>query len=485
MNSVVEYVANWANKRTNNKAIISRDGELSYGDLYKKAVRYASYLADKGISKGDVVILRASQDIEFAIIYLGIHSSGGVVCSLENSISADALLKICHQVGGKHIIADDVCDEAINIIYRTRSLAESDCANWDSLVVRLPQKEDLADLLFTTGTTGASKGVMLSHDALVATAENLIYGCKYLPDTVIITPGPLNHANAIRKMFTSFVNGSTVYVLNGMKNLKNFYDAIENSEGTVACCLPPAMIRNLFKLTGDKLGEYKDKIDFIESATSPLPEADKEHLISLLPNTRLYNNYGSSEAASVCILEYSRFQHEADCIGEPMPNSEVFIVDDDKKRIKSSKDNPGLIACSGRVVMNGYLGEEELTKEVLVNGVVYTNDIGYEKDGFLYIVGRRGDVINLGGFKIAPTEVESVALYYPGVQDCIMIPVKDGETVVSTKILLVADESKFDKKDFINFMSGRLEQYKVPRQIKFIDSVKKTFNGKVDRKAYI
>ena len=77
--------------------------------------------------------------------------------------------------------------------------------------------------MFTTGTTGSSKGVELSHKALVATAENLIYGCGYKKDTVIIVPGPLNHANAIRKLFTTFVNGSTIYLLNGMTNVKAFF----------------------------------------------------------------------------------------------------------------------------------------------------------------------------------------------------------------------------------------------------------------------
>lgn len=118
----------------------------------------------------------------------------------------------------------------------------------------LPAPEDPADILFTTGTTGASKGVEISHGALVATAENLIYGCGYREDTVIVVPGPMNHANPIRKLMATVVNGSTIHILNGMLDLKAFYAALDGAPGRLACCLPPSAIRTLFALTGDRLG---------------------------------------------------------------------------------------------------------------------------------------------------------------------------------------------------------------------------------------
>ena len=123
-----------------------------------------------------------------------------------------------------------------------------------------------------------------------------------------------------------------------------------------------------------------------------------------------------------------------------MPNSNIFIVDDDKKIIRSSKDNPGLIACDGKVNMRGYHNEPVLTKEVMKDGVVYTNDIGYIENGFVYIIGRKGDVINVGGLKVAPTEVENVALDYDGIKDCICIAEEDNIAGNILKMLLVVDD---------------------------------------------
>ena len=491
MESIVEYVAKKAGEMPEKIAVIVDDVETTYGQLYRMCQKYAEILKKSGVSHGDVIVTRASQDLAYVVIYLSIHLAGGVVCSVENNVFSNILLEIADKMradfvletglraAGYRCLDRNVVDEVIRLADRISY------DNATGIELSFPKKDDLADILFTTGTTGTSKGVELTHGALVATAENLIFGCKYAEDTVLIAPGPLNHANAIRKLFTTFVNGSSIIILNGMKNLKKFFDALNYGKGKIACCLPPASIRTLFVLTGDEIGKYIDVIDFIESATSPLPEHDKQKLIELLPKTRLYNNYGSSESASVCILEYSKYKNLIGCIGKAMPNSNVFVVDDDKLEIKSSKDNPGLIACEGKVNMSGYRGEPDLTAEVLKNGVVYTNDIGYIEDEFVYIIGRKGDVINVGGLKVAPTEVENEALDYGGVKDCICIAVPDNIVGNSLKILLVVeDENSFDKKEFVSFMGKRLEAYKVPHKIEFVESVRRTYNGKIDRKSY-
>lgn len=491
MESIVEYVAKWAIEKPEKIAVVVNGVETTYGQLYAMVQKYARILKKSGVSQGNVIVTRASQNLDYVVIYLSIHLAGGVVCSVESNVSSEILLETADKMA-----ADFVLEEGINIdgyrcldrkavleIVSSKNTIKAD--NCDGLEIDFPRKEDLADILFTTGTTGTSKGVELTHGALVATAENLIFGCQYSDDTVLIAPGPLNHANAIRKLFTTFVNGSSIIILNGMKNLKKFFEALNYGNGKIACCLPPASIRTLFVLTGDEIGKYKDVIDFIESATSPLPEHDKQKLMELLPKTRLYNNYGSSEAASVCILEYSKYRNLVGCIGKSMPNSNVFVVDDDKLAIQSSKDNPGLIACKGKVNMSGYRGEPELTAEVMKDGVVYTNDIGYVEDEFVYIVGRKGDVINVGGLKVAPTEVENEALGYTGVKDCICIAVDDDITGSALKMLLVVDdESSFDKKRFVSFMGKRLEAYKVPHKIEFVENVRRTYNGKIDRKSY-
>mgnify|MGYP001062539222 FL=1 len=437
--------------------------------------------------KGDIVIAKASQNLDYVVIYLGVHLAGGVITSAEAHISAEGMAGIARAVNAKMIISDDKSVlNAFEATYLDRAEVLRVAVGTGTREWQFPEADDSADILFTTGTTGVSKGVELSHKALVATAENLIHGCGYQKDTVLIVPGPLNHANPIRKLFTTLVNGSTIYILNGMTNMKAFFAALNYPIGRIACCLTPSAIRTIFQLTRDEIGHYADQIDFIESATAPLPEPDKERLCELLPKTRLLNNYGSSEAASVCMYDYSKYPGRTGCIGKAMPHSRIFIVNDNKEEIVSSKENMGLLACEGDVNMKGYINEPELKGEVLINGVVYTNDMGYiDEEGFVYIAGRKGDVINVGGLKVAPTEVEEAALAIDGIEDCICLPMDHPITGQALKLLVVMREgTEFVPKQFTVFLKTKLENHKIPIKYEQVEKIARTYNGKLDRKAY-
>lgn len=486
--SVVEYVSEYARHTPSKTAVIAGGTETSYQKLFELVRGYSDYLKESGIQKGDIVVTRAGQSLDYVVIYLAVHLAGGVIASQERSISDEGLLEIASKLNAKMIIGDIGLKKSTGstVLERNEILKAADQYKSSERTQEFPSEDDSADILFTTGTTGKSKGVELSHKALTATAENLIFGCQYQKDTVIITPGPLNHANAIRKVFTSLVNGSTVYILNGMMNMQRFFSALAYPHGRIACCLPPAAIRTIFQNTQDKIGEFSNIIDFIESATAPLPEPDKERLCRLLPKSRLYNNYGSSEAASVCMYDYNKYRGLVGCVGKAMPNSRIIVVDEEKKEIKSSKDHLGLLACVGDVNMKGYINDPKGTADVLIDGVVYTSDIGYiDENGFIYVSGRKGDVINVGGLKVAPTEVEATALAYDGIEDCICIGIDDPIAGKALKLLVVlGDGVPSDFKALRTFLLSKLERYKVPQYYEQVDQIKKTYNGKLDRKYY-
>ncbi len=272
--SIIQYVSEYAKSQADKIAVITKEEQATYADLYQMVNNYASYLQSAGVKKGDVIVARATQSLSYVVLYLSVHLTGGVITSVEKSMPLEEIGKVAKAVGAKYIICEDktACagtDAAFIDLSTVGEYSKQDVPMKDWA---FPGEEDSADILFTTGTTGSSKGVELSHKALVATAENLIYGCGYRKDVVLIVPGPLNHANPIRKLFTTLVNGSTIYILNGMSNLRDFFNALDYPCEHIACCLPPAMIRVIFTLSQDKIGNYADKIDFIESASAPLPE---------------------------------------------------------------------------------------------------------------------------------------------------------------------------------------------------------------------
>lgn len=146
----------------------------------------------------------------------------------------------------------------------------------------------------------------------------------------------------------------------------------------------------------------------------------------------------------------------------------------------------GLICVKSEMVMKGYYNEPELTRQVMKDGWFVSSDIGrFDEDGYLYYMGRKDDVINLGGYKIAPTDVENIALQSGLVHECLCIEDCDEYGIPFIKLLVVvADKSKFDPKALNAFLSDKLEKYKIPRTIEAVPALMKTFNGKTDRKAY-
>lgn len=485
--SVVEFVSEHAAQTPEKIAVISNGTQTTYKELFELVHGYCNYLHEMGIKKGDIVVTRATQNLDYVVLYLSVHLSGGVFAPLERNIPNDRLFEIVKRIGAKVIIDDATAKkDGITTLEKGNILKTARKYESKTPVYDFPHEDDSADILFTTGTTGSPKGVEHTHKSLSATVENVVYGFQYTSDTVVIVPGPLNHASGTRKMFTSLANGNTFYILNGMTNMKKFFDALMYPNGTIGCVLPPAAIRTIFQNTGDKIGEFADRVDFIESTSSPLPEIDKERLCRLLPNTRLYNNYGTSESATVCLYDYNHDFGRTGCVGKPMPNSSVLIVDDNRNIIQSSRSNPGLIACKGITNMKGYVNDPVTTAEVMSGDIVYTNDIGYiDEDGYVYILGRKGDVINVGGLKVAPTEVEAAALAYGPVEDCICIGIDDHITGKALKLLVVVqDETHYQPKELRKYLLSKLEQYKVPMYYERVSKIEKTYNGKLNRKYY-
>ena len=244
---------------------------------------------------------------------------------------------------------------------------------------------------------------------------------------------------------------------------------------------------NAFKIKANGYLLKPISVEDVREELSYMPEpreADKDKLCEILPNTRLYFAYGSSEAGCVSMYDYSKNRGLISCVGKPNKNANIFIVDDNRNPIKSSKENQGLIAISGGMVMQGYYNAPELTEGVLKDGVVYTNDIGYiDDEGYVYMLGRKGDVINIGGLKIAPTEVENVVLRYPDIADCACFAVEDRMGGVVPKLNVVMKKGcELDTAALRAHMAKHLEAFKIPKQIVKVDELPKTSNGKLDRK---
>ena len=200
--------------------------------------------------------------------------------------------------------------------------------------------------------------------------------------------------------------------------------------------------------------------------------SDMKLFCELLPHSRLYNTYASTETGIISTYDYNDDECLAGCLGLPMKHSSFFITED------------GHVACKGKTLMSGYWNDDEATAMVLRDGVIKTADLGYvDEKGRLRLQGRGDDTINIGGYKVAPTEVEDAVLAFPAVKDCVCVCAMH-PVIGNVLKLFVVPRHDYDRKELIAFLKTRLETYKIPVLYEETDSIHRTFNGKIDRKTY-
>ncbi len=340
--------------------------------------------------------------------------------------------------------------------------------------------------LVTTGSTGKPKTVMLSQDAVVANSQNLIQAHGYNEHTYFLLLGALDHLGCWSKIFPVLMTGGTIHILpDGMKNIESLFavmdevramnkDVEEEEQLHVATFLVPSNIRILLQMSRERLGDYADLIDFIETGAAAMPSEDMRQLCGLLPESRLFNTYASTETGIIASYNYNDGQCRQGCVGHALLHSHFFITES------------GCIACSGSTLMLGYKDNPLDTSAVQKEGVFYTTDKGYvDEDGMLYIVGREDDMINVGGYKVSPVEVEDVATAFPSVKECVCVP-RPHSILGAVPCLLVVLEvgCELNKKELARFIASKLERYKVPLVYEEVPSLHYTANGKLDRKRY-
>ena len=432
-----DFLRHHAQATPHKLAVICGGERVTYAQLWSRVQHRADALRPMH-APHTIVALRTQQSVDFLVEYFALHLMGAVAMPLERDMPQQRFDEISHRYDG---------------------------------FVAPPE---VADVLFTPGTTGTSKGVMVSHDTIIAEAENLADAMPFSPDQTFIITGPLNHIGSLSKVFPVIMLGATLHILEGMKDLEAFFRAIADAPGQVATFMVPASIRMALQLGKRQWAELADKMAFIETGAAPMAHSDMLELCRVLPNTRLYNTYASTETGMVATYDYNDGETLVGCLGRPMKNSTFFITPE------------GTVACQGRTLMTGYADDPEMTAQVLRDKTLYTADLAHiDEQGRLRLMGRNDDVINIGGYKVAPTEVEDAAMAFDGINDCICICDLSPLLGNRLKLLVVlADGVPLDKRALARHIAARLESYKVPQLYEAVDHIERTFNGKLNRKHY-
>lgn len=454
----------------------------TYGEGLKIAYGYAQFLKEQGVKEGDCVVVKVTQSAATLLCDMALEILHALFVPIEKVVAAERVNYIIEKTGAQIFISDKEMEVNARFLPLKELVNYSAEVDPDSIV--LPDGEASGQILFTTGTTGTSKGVEMSNAASVRVAENVANGIGITENDTEIIPVPINHAYGLRRCYANIICGGTIIIMDGVVFIDRIWKGF-TEQGATGMALVPAMLQVIFKLSGDKLGEFADKIRYIQIGAAVLPQADKEKLCELLPNTALYDFYGCSEAGCVCTADYNRYKDKHKSLGKPTCNASFrLILEDGTIADYPAPGATGRLCYGGSMNMKGYYKEPELTDETLKDGYIVTNDLAtFDEDGFVTLLGRMDDVINSGGAKIAPTEIEEAAIGVPGLAECAVIGAPDQMAGEVPKMFCVMEEgATFDPVAINDYLMDKLEAYKVPKIFVQIDKIPRTYNGKILRR---
>ena len=483
---IVQRIIEHALKAPDDIAVIANDQETTYREFADMIYSISVWLKAKGVKQGHHVVVQASHEVTCPACWYAIHLVGAAAVPVEKTAPESRIQEIatatdsCLVIAKKDSASSSVSWSTYDDVYAAQHRYEFT----EDTAVEYPDINLVCDIVFTTGTTGKTKGVVLTHrqQSLCTAVATDTYALK--KNSRFLVAAPLNHVGGIRSTNFQLANGCCVVFMEGMGDLLKLFAVIERHHVT-SLFLPPASIRIIINRTGDRFSMFKHQIDFVLTSSSPLFASDSHGIRKLLPYSRLYNTFQATEISGGTAYDYNKEEFRPNCIGKPVRTMDFAILTEDGRFTKEAGVE-GQICAKGELVMKGYYNEPELTRSVFKDGYFVSSDIGaFDHEGYLYYIGRKDDVINLGGYKIAPTDVENLALQSELVQECICIEDSDEYGVPYLKLLVVVeDKSKFDPVALNAFLSDKLEKYKIPRTIEVADSLIKTYNGKIDRKAY-
>ncbi|MDQ3862303.1 MAG: long-chain fatty acid--CoA ligase [Actinomycetota bacterium] len=501
--SLTEFLEDAAGKYRDNIVLTQGERRISYKELLESTEKMAAALSEAGVKRGDRVGLMLPNCPEYVTGFFGALRAGAATTQVNPLYIGRELEHIFSDSGTQTVIVHAMMYGKVKEVQEDTSiqrvicvgepeggLAEGDLSFDDFLAsasgsapsVEIDPEEDLASIQYTGGTTGVSKGAMLTH-------SNLLGGVKQTMDLLIEDPAqfPENgKALAVAPFFHIF--GMTMVLLFGMRMGWNLL--------TVARFQPDVVMG----MIRDKEPIYLAGVATLYTALHNYPDMESYGLdrvllytsggaavpISLLESFErrtgrpIYEGWGLSEGAPASFNTYLR-GWVGGSIGVPIPGTDAKIVDLETGENEMPLGEPGEIAIKGPQVMKGYWGMPEETAEVLKDGWLYTGDVArMDEHGYLYIVDRKKEVINASGFKVYPREVEEVLYAHPEVVEGVAVGVPDeyrGETV---KAFVVRKEgSALTEEELISYCKENLAPYKVPRLVEFREELPKSAVGKL------
>ncbi|MFT5757307.1 MAG: long-chain acyl-CoA synthetase [Alteromonadaceae bacterium] len=524
--SLVDMFTKYCGVYAQRSAFINMGAEISYRDLEIEAKAFASYLQQNlGLVKGDKFAIMVPNCLQYPVALFGALMAGLTVVNvnplytareLEHQLKdsgtkamliienfAHTLEQVIDNTPVEHVILTSLGDRLggakgliVNLVVKyikkmVPAFSLKNTIKFNHVISKgmtltfSPVKlvgEDLAFLQYTGGTTGVSKGAMLTHRNMVANLQQAKSAIKPVLEEgkeLVVTALPLYHIFALTANCLTFITlGGTNLLITNPRDMKGFVKELAKYKFTVTTGVN-TLFNGLLNTPGFSELDFSHlKISLGGGMAVQRPVAEKWEKIT---KTRLIEGYGLTECCPlVTICPYNQ-QHYSGSIGLPAASTDIRIVKEDGS--EADIGEPGEMWVQGPQVMKGYYNRVEATDEVLKDGWLATGDIAVmDENGFFKIVDRKKDMIIVSGFNVFPNEIEEVVMMHDGILEVAAIGVPHESCGETVKIFVVLKDKNITDKEIIAHCRENLTNYKVPKLVEFRDELPKTNVGKILRR---
>jgi long-chain acyl-CoA synthetase len=500
------WLAASARRDPGRTAIVRGTRRIDYATLHARSEGFAAALAAHGFANGERCVVFMDNSIEAAVAVFGTLRAGGVFCVLNPTTRADKLAWVLADCSASVLFTEArLLPVALQAAQRVPSIRQVVVVGMDGEAAgtialerfidtaRAPLPpapvgidQDLAMLVYTSGSTGHPKGVMMTHANVRFAARSI---CTYLQasaDDVVLSVLPLAFDYGLYQLLMCVRMGSTL-VLETSFAFPQAVLPLLAAERVTTFPLVPTMAALLLGLRNFD-PRWAASVRCITNTAAALPPAHIARLQALFPLARVYSMYGMTESKRCTWLPPAELARRPDSVGIAIPGTEAWVAGDDGRPLPPG--HVGELVVRGGHVMQGYWNNPEATARALRPGrypwerVLHTGDLfRMDAEGFLYFVGRKDDILKSRGEKVSPKEVENVLYALPGVREAAVVGVPDPVLGMSLRALLVCDDPAVDARTVVAHCRARLEDFMVPREVQFREALPRTATGKIRRSA--
>ena len=461
-------------------------------------------LLQHNLTKNGKVLITISGKLEFLVSIFAVIKAGGISVPISTRINSKDFTYVLNNSKPEIIICDNAfyksklwtnnknLKSAKTIILLNKLNNYSKKINYK--VISLKNKSttilklnkikilpnDAALILYTSGTTAEKKGVLLSHKNLVETAKYMNKFMKINNTINEYVAVSLTHAFGFGRIRAILLSGGTIVLENGKLIPKKFMQSIKKHRCNSISSISTIFV-NIMENEKKNLKEIGQQIKWIEIGSMPLKVYYRKKMLEVFPDARIHMNYGMTEAMRTTLIEFRTEFKKINSVGKPFSGIQIRIVDNHNNKLSYGKI--GEICIKGKNVALGYWKKDNEWHKSFKDGWFKTNDIGFlDKDGYLTFVGRKDEMINVGGQKFYPTEIEQrLASMFKKSNYCVF-GIPDHEyNLGELPVICIEGNTNHTINQIQKFLKGSIEEYKIPKFIVNLDKIPTTINGKVIR----